>query len=81
MRSIALSVVDTRSRLYRTGMLRRAAKVRVLSTIISLPAALRNDLVHLSCSRKEKGAFFFSFEGNIREKGKREEPCEGFVSF
>lgn len=59
MRSIALSVVDTRSRLYRTGMLRRAAKVRVLSTIISLPAALRKDLVHLSCSRKKRARFFF----------------------
>lgn len=59
-------------------MLRRAAKVRVLSTIISLPAALRNDLVHLSCSRKKRACFLV--EGG-REKGKREEPCEGFVSF
>lgn len=38
-------------------MLRRAAKVRVLSTIISLPAALRKDLVHLSCSRKKRACF------------------------
>src|ERR1700712_2040504 len=45
---MALRVVATKSRLYRTGTLRRAAKVRVLSTDISLPCALRKDFVHLS---------------------------------
>lgn len=47
-------------------MLRRAAKVRVLSTIISLPAALRKDFVHLSCSRKKRACFL-----ELREVEKR----------
>lgn len=38
----------TRSRLYRTGTLRRWANCRVESTVISLPAALRNAFVHAS---------------------------------
>lgn len=46
---MALRVVDTKSRLYRTGTLRRAAKVKVLSTIISFPAAFRKALVHFNC--------------------------------
>lgn len=51
-------------------MLRRAAKVRVVSTIISFPAALRNDFVHLSCIKTARFLVVFEERGfRIRGKG------------
>lgn len=61
-------------------MLRRAAKVRVVSTIISFPAALRNDFVHLSCIKRARFLVVFEERG-FRIRGREGQTNLARVSF